>query len=89
MAEKTFQLEILTPKQKIFEGEITSLIVPGALGYVGVLANHAPFITTLTPGEITYRDPSGGTTVLSSIGNGLLEVRHNHAILLADAIASK
>ena len=88
MVDKTFQLEILTLNRTVFTGDVSSLIVPGAQGYVGVLANHAPFLTTLMPGAITYRNPAGGTTVVASTGHGLLEVRHNHAVLLADSIAA-
>ena len=86
MADKTFTLEILTPARTIFTGPITSLIAPGALGYLGILINHAPLVTTLTPGKITYRDSAGHTAVLHSTGSGLLEVYKNRATLLADGI---
>ena len=88
MPDKTFSLEILTPARTVFTGEIASLVAPGALGYLGILANHAPLVTTLTPGKITYRDPTGRTAVLQSTGSGLLEVYKNRATLLAVGIAS-
>jgi len=88
VAEKTFRLEILTPAKKVFEGQITSLVAPGALGYLGVLANHAPLVTTLSPGKVITWDPQGRSTTLRSTGEGILEVRHNTATLLADEIES-
>jgi len=88
MADKSFQLEIITPNKKLFSGQIASLIAPASDGYLGVLANHAPLITTLSPGKITARDSQGGATVFSSSGSGLLEVNHNQVILLADEIQS-
>ena len=87
MPPPTFQLEIMTPAKTLFTGPVTSLVAPGALGYLGVLANHAPLVTTLTPGKVTYRDPSGNTTILFSKGTGLLDVYRNKATLLADEIS--
>ncbi len=87
MAEKIFSLEVLTPRRKVFSGPVTSLVAPGSLGYLGVLANHAPLVTTLVPGSITYRGPAGGPRTLRSTGSGLLEVYRNTATVLAEEIA--
>ncbi len=88
MAEKSFDLEILTPTRTVFSGPVASLVAPGALGYLGVLANHAPLVTSLTPGRVVFRNLQGHATTLQSTGSGLLEVHHNRVILLADEIAS-
>lgn len=87
MAEKAFQLQILTPRRTVFSGAITSLIVPAVLGYLGVWANHAPLVATLTSGKITFRDTTAQTKTLQSHAEGLLEVYHNRATLLLDEIA--
>ena len=86
MTEKAFQLEILTPRKRVFRGEVCSLIVPAALGYLGVLSNHAPLISTLTPGKVTFRDADGHTRTIQSFAEGLLEVYRNRATVLADEI---
>ena len=86
MPSKTFELEILTPMRKVHSGTVTSLIVPGAYGYLGVWANHAPMVAALQPGRLTYRDTSGTTVVLQASGSGLLEVRDNRATVLADQV---
>ena len=83
----SFSLEILTPKRKVFSGQVASLVAPGELGYLGILSNHAPLVTTLVPGKVTFRDPAGGTQVLQSTGDGLLEVHHNQVLLLLDGVA--
>ena len=87
MASPSFKLEILTPRKRVFSGEIVSLVAPGELGYIGILANHAPLVTTLVPGNVTWRDPSGSAQTLRSTGEGMLEVQHNEAKLLLDDVA--
>lgn len=87
MAAPVFTLEILTSRKKVFAGEVTSLVAPGELGYLGVLANHAPLMTTLVPGRVIWRDPAGASRALHLTGRGLLEVQKNQACLLADEIA--
>ncbi len=87
MSDRVFRLEILTPEKTVFTGMVVSLVAPGTIGSLGVLANHAPLMTTLVPGKMTFRDPSGATQVLQSTGGGFLDVGGNRAILLADSIA--
>lgn len=67
---------------------VSSLIAPGEIGYLGILANHAPLVTTLVAGKISIKDDAGKTTVLHSKGGGLLEVLKNKAILLLDSVES-
>ena len=87
MAVKDFSIEIFTPKKKIFSGAAVSVIAPGALGYLGILRDHAPLMTTLVPGNLIVRDGSGETKIFKSAGEGFLEVYHNKVTVLADAIA--
>ena len=83
MAE--FQLSIVTPEVTIFDEMVESLIVPGAKGYLGVLANHAPLITPLQPGKITIQMPGRSTEIILAVSGGFLEVAHNRATILADS----
>jgi F-type H+-transporting ATPase subunit epsilon len=80
-----FKLSIVTPEKTFLEAEVQSLIVPGTEGYLGVLSNHAPLITALHPGKIEFKDASGKTGYLA-VTSGFLEVSHNVATLLADAV---
>ena len=89
MSGKTFTLEILTPMAAVFKGTVSSVIAPGRIGYLGVLANHAPLVTTLAPGKVTYRDPAGAAHLFRSAQGGLMEVRDNAVTILADEITAE
>ena len=68
-------LEILSPENKIFEGEVNSVIFPGFNGKFQILNNHAPLISFLKEGEILY-DKNNKTEKLS-ISGGVVEVIKN------------
>lgn len=84
--DKSFHVSIVTPDKTIFEGRAQSLIAPAELGYLGVLANHAPLITNLSPGKIILKEKSAETIIFHSSGNGILEVLKNNVSILADSI---
>ena len=79
-------LEILTPDQKVYSGEITSVQVPGSAGSFEVLINHAPIISTLDKGEVTVR--AGKEEKVYTIDGGVVEVLNNKIIVLAESILS-
>ncbi|MDD5196055.1 MAG: ATP synthase F1 subunit epsilon [Candidatus Omnitrophota bacterium] len=83
--EKSFRVNILTPEKNIFEGEIVSLIVPAALGYLGILADHAPLAASLKAGKIIFRGNTGEQTVLYNKNRGFLEVAENKVTVLLDS----
>lgn len=85
MSKKTFQLNVTTPEQVFFEGPVSSVVVPGGLGSLGVLANHAPLITTLVPGRLVITSAEGEKRTLS-IGPGFLDVLNNEATLLTETV---
>lgn len=82
----TFKIEIFSPEGKVHETEARSLVAPAALGYMGVLANHAPLLTTLAPGVITIRSANDSVSKFDSNGGGFMEVSKNRAVLLVDAV---
>ena len=49
----TFLLEIVTPSRLFLSEQVEEMTAPGSEGEFGVLAGHAPFLTTLNPGELT------------------------------------
>ena len=69
-------LEILTPEKTLFIGTVESVTLPGTQGMFTVLTNHAPMISSLRPGEITYAQKEKRETL--SIGEGFVEVRNNN-----------
>mgnify|MGYP001354782882 FL=1 len=76
-------LEIITPEDKLFEGEVTSVKFPGTDGEFGVLNNHAPIISTLTKGSIEVTD-SNNESKSFEINGGVIEMQNNKIIVLAD-----
>lgn len=82
MAESTIKFEVVTPEKVVFSAGIDSVIVPAALGYLGVLPGHAPLVTGLDIGVIRYKHE--GKTKKMAISGGFMEVVNNHAVILAD-----
>src|SRR5262249_14987492 len=62
---------------------VDEVIAPGSEGYFGVLPGHAPFLTTLGVGELTYR--KGREEYHLAVAAGFAEVRNDKVIVLADA----
>lgn len=79
-------LEILTPDQTVFEGEVTSVTVPGTQGSFEVLNNHAPIISTLEDGKVIIRTGGKGEESYF-IKGGVVEVLNNKITVLAEGIA--
>src|SRR5688572_32748618 len=61
---------------------VDEVVVPGSEGYFGVLPGHAPFLTTLGIGELTYR--KGRDEFHLAVAGGFAEVRNDKVIILAD-----
>ena len=80
-------LEILTPDKKVFEGEVTSVTVPGAQGSFEILSNHAPIISALDNGKVIVRTSSKVQNFYTN--GGVVEVIGNKIILLAEGISEK
>lgn len=79
----TFSLSIVSPERILFEDEVVSLIVPGGEGYLGILAHHAPIISTLKVGEIKFRNTENKEVWMATSG-GFIEVSDNKATILAE-----
>jgi F-type H+-transporting ATPase subunit epsilon len=77
-------LEILTPDKKVFEGEATSVNLPGSDGYFEVLPKHASIISTLDKGSIKINEQGKITELL--VDGGVVEVHQDKVIVLAEAI---
>jgi F-type H+-transporting ATPase subunit epsilon len=77
----TFQLEVATPERLLVDEQVTEAELPGQDGYMGILAGHAPLLSALGAGVLTYQ--GGGEQVLA-IDGGFVEVFDNHVRVLAD-----
>ena len=76
-------LEIATPMRLVVSEQVDEVVAPGVEGYFGVLPGHAPFLTTLGIGELTYR--VGRAEHHLALVGGFAEVRNDKVIVLADA----
>jgi len=79
-------LEIYTPEEKVFEGQVDSATFPGSKGAFQVLNNHAALISTLDQGKVVYKNKNEVREIM--IGGGVVEVLNNKVILLAQGIIS-
>ena len=79
-------LEIITPDKSIFKGEVESATFPGSEGSFQVLNNHAPLISSLEKGKITYRTSSGEFDVM--VNGGVVEVLKNKIVVLAESVTA-
>ncbi len=78
----TFQLEIVTPEKKVVDTAAAEVQIPGKNGYLGILPGHAPLITELAVGEITFRGASGEQHL--AVAWGFAEVLPNKVTVLAE-----
>lgn len=78
-----FHFELVSPQKLLFSGDVDQVDVPGSEGDFGVLAEHAPLVTTLRPGILTVHG-AGGVQKIVVLG-GFAEVSANGLTVLADA----
>ena len=81
MAE-TFRLEITTPERLLVRADAAEAQIPGRNGYLGILPEHAPLISELRAGQITYRE--GSRIERLAVSWGFVEVLSNRVTVLAE-----
>lgn len=86
MSEKQFSLEIVTPSKMAFSGQVTSAVLPGVEGELGILAGHAALLAILNPGITRY--VANGKTQQLVTGAGFVEVCDNKAVVVVDLAES-
>ncbi len=82
------RLDIVTPDQKVYSGNVTLVKVPGSKGSFEILHNHAPIISSLDKGEIKIIDEENNT-IFFDIKGGLIEVKHNQITVLAKNLSQR
>jgi len=78
----TFQLEIVTPEKKVVDTPAEEAQIPGKNGYLGILPGHAPLITELAVGEITFRSQAKEERL--AVAWGFAEVLPDKVTILAE-----
>jgi F-type H+-transporting ATPase subunit epsilon len=81
----TFHFDLVSPEKLLFSGEVTQVDLPGSEGDFGVLAGHAPIVTTLRPGILTVFEDRSEMRVV--VNGGFAEVSPAGLTVLADLAA--
>lgn len=82
MLPEKIELEVVTPQRLVLHEDVKSLELPGKDGYLGILPGHAPLITELGIGVLTYR--TNGEAHLLTVMEGYAEVLPDRVIVLAE-----
>lgn len=82
MASDALLLEVVTPERQVISESVSDVQLPGSNGYLGILPGHAPLITELGVGELSYR--KGGETHAATVIRGFAEVLGERVIVLAE-----
>ena len=84
----SYHLQVITPQGQAYQGQIEHAELPGEYGFMGILSNHAPLLTSSAGGRLSLRE-KGGKTRVFSIGPGFFETRKNQAVLLTESFSEQ
>ncbi len=84
MTSGKIQLEIVTPSRLFFSGEVESVTLPGIEGYMGILPQHAPLLSELKTGLISYLHEGRQVTIFNRWG--FVEVLPDRVAVLSDLV---
>lgn len=90
LTDKTFQFELVSPERVLASEEASMVVIPGEAGDFGVLADHAPLLSSIRPGVVTVTSPSGEQKKIfvaggfADVGGKTCSVLAEEAISVAD-----
>jgi F-type H+-transporting ATPase subunit epsilon len=84
MLPEAIELIVVTPERQLLREKVVEVSLPGADGCLGILPGHAPLITELGVGELTYRVSSGGESPSLAVLSGFAEVLGDRVTVLAE-----
>jgi F-type H+-transporting ATPase subunit epsilon len=82
MIAESLTLCVVTPERQLVEEAVDAIQLPARNGYLGILPGHAPLVTELGYGEMSYR--TGKTTRYATVFGGFAEVLADRVIVLAE-----
>jgi len=77
--------ELVTPEKLVMSEDVHMVVVPGAEGEFGVLAGHAPFMSTLRDGELAIYRTAGANPEKIPVSGGFAEVSERGLTVLAES----
>ncbi len=75
-------VEVVTPEALKFTGQARLVELPGVLGVMGVLPNHAPLVSMLNPGVVEVRGVDGNR--IFAVAQGFATIQNNKVVCLVD-----
>jgi len=79
---QALELEVATPERAVVNEQVTEVQVPGLDGYLGILPGHAPLLSLLGSGSLSYN--ASGTRRFLAVQGGVIEVVEDHVRVLAN-----
>lgn len=84
MASEPIELIVVTPERQLMRERAGEVQLPGADGYLGVLPGHAPLMTEIGIGELSYHDVAGKESAHLALVRGFAEVLPDRVTILAE-----
>ncbi len=84
MSSEPIELIVVTPERQLLRKRVAEVQLPGADGYLGVLPGHAPLMTEIGIGELSYPDAAGKESVHLVLVRGFAEVLPDRVTILAE-----
>lgn len=82
MGKDVMELEIISPEKTLFSGQVRLVRLPGTKAPFTVLYNHAPMITSLVEGKVSWESAGGEAEI--AVSGGFAEIRNNHVTLCVE-----
>ncbi|MFN3729762.1 MAG: ATP synthase F1 subunit epsilon [Fimbriimonadaceae bacterium] len=79
----TFHLSVVAPDRSVAEETVTSVVIPGTMGYFGVWNGRSPFVSAIKPGILWFQTASGEQQHVA-VGGGFAEVLPDKTTILAN-----
>ncbi len=81
----TVHVDVVSAEDQLFSGLAESVVVPGAMGELGIYPRHAPLLTRIKPGSVRIKRPDQVDEELIYVSGGMLEIQPNHVTILSDS----
>ena len=80
--------ELVTPDRMVTSGDVYMVVVPGVEGESGIMAGHAPYMTTLRNGDIAVYRNQGAQPERIAVTGGFAEVSDKGLTILAESVGN-
>ncbi len=77
--------ELVTPEKLVMSEDVHMVVVPGTEGESGIMAGHAPYMTTLRDGEVAVYRTAGAAPEKIAVTGGFAEVSEKGLTVLAES----